>query len=615
MLNSSSQFSNAGDIMGKLSCIDQMLDEVPELQQNDQHDIAESARSARSAEIPHSLPDNVDSTAAAKCSSDETGMSNLKQSCPPGLQPIAVPHAVVPDTWDAAASKVCRQPPSLMDGVHSSMPDDVEQKCILLKQQNQQSAQHNGLQSPGPELDAIASQMDAHSAELLHHVSIAMSQLPAARATTVSAPAIQAMPAQYTSSPVQTHNYVQNPLFVNLAGQSQPATQPEVPASFADLISRIRLTEYRLQEAITSLTDATHRFKQEIPQHSVREPFSQQVNQPHFLKPSHAVPNSSSSSPAQLLHMGYNSDPEGSMIASPLRSLQWTQLNPLCRASSHSVSPDSQMPSRAASRALSPVPAATNSTCASAVPGQSVTRHLVSEDDGQFCAVPLHHETAVRHRQYKTPSPDAHDSHAAPLGWSDVGKAETAQRQSAVDSMVSMSSAWSLEQPLLEDQRILNRSINSMRGSVIPSMQHMQHHGIRNFYAAPFTVGQNEPMDAQGCRTSRPLAASAGHAARRSYHLEEGSGEGGLLPESASFPGWSSAEPGVCLNSRTAARSVGAFNFDCAADATPTTWLQERNSQRVSYYEGTIFTLRQAGIHVEPHWFGPVTCEPSILWY
>ena len=28
----------------------------------------------------------------------------------------------------------------------------------------------------------------------------------------------------------------------------------------------------------------------------------------------------------------------------------------------------------------------------------------------------------------------------------------------------------------------------------------------------------------------------------------------------------------------------------------------------MSYYEPTIFTLRQAGIHVEPHWFGPVKC-------
>lgn len=41
------------------------------------------------------------------------------------------------------------------------------------------------------------------------------------------------------------------------------------------------------------------------------------------------------------------------------------------------------------------------------------------------------------------------------------------------------------------------------------------------------------------------------------------------------------------------------------------TWLEEHNAQRVSHYEPTIFTLRQAGIHVEPHWFGPVKCAPT----
>jgi hypothetical protein len=39
-------------------------------------------------------------------------------------------------------------------------------------------------------------------------------------------------------------------------------------------------------------------------------------------------------------------------------------------------------------------------------------------------------------------------------------------------------------------------------------------------------------------------------------------------------------------------------------------WLEEKKAQRVSYHEATIFALRQAGIHVEPHWFGPVKCAP-----
>jgi hypothetical protein len=39
-----------------------------------------------------------------------------------------------------------------------------------------------------------------------------------------------------------------------------------------------------------------------------------------------------------------------------------------------------------------------------------------------------------------------------------------------------------------------------------------------------------------------------------------------------------------------------------------TKWLDEHNTQRVSYFEPTIFTLRQAGISVEPHWFGPIKC-------
>lgn len=609
MLNSALQFSDAGDIMGKLSSIDQMLDEVPGLEQNDQHDILESAHSP---EIPPSLSGHVEPNAAAQGISD-TSISNLKHLCPQGSQPSPVRCAVVPDTWDAEASIEGRQPLSLTDGVHSAVAADVEQKCILPNKQPQQDARHDQLQSPSPELDAIASQMDAHSAELLHHVSIAMSQLPGARAASVSAPAGQAIPAQSTSLPVKTHSYVQNPLFVNSAAQSQPETETRsgLPASFADLISRIRVTEYRLQEAITSLTEATHRFKQEMPQHSVREPCSQQASPPLFLKAPHVAPNSASSSPAQLLHMGHSSDRRpGSKIASPLCSLQWTQLNPLCHASSLSVSPDSQMTSGSASRALSPVPVAANSSRSFTVPRQNLTPGLVSEDDGQFCAVSMHHETAERQDQFKTPSPGVLDGHAVPVHWSDVAKADTAQRHSAVDSMVSMSSTWSLEQPLLDDQQILNRSINSVRGSMAPRMQH---HGIRTLYAASLKAGQTEPMHAQGCHTSRPPAATTGHAAIRSHQFDEDSGAGVPLTASTSLPGWYNAETGVHLNSGTAGRSVDEVNCNSAADATP--WLQERNSQRVSYYEGTIFTLRQAGIHVEPHWFGPVTYESSHLFY
>lgn len=40
-------------------------------------------------------------------------------------------------------------------------------------------------------------------------------------------------------------------------------------------------------------------------------------------------------------------------------------------------------------------------------------------------------------------------------------------------------------------------------------------------------------------------------------------------------------------------------------------WLEEKKAQRVSYHEATIFALRQAGIHVEPHWFGPVEYASS----
>lgn len=52
----------------------------------------------------------------------------------------------------------------------------------------------------------------------------------------------------------------------------------------------------------------------------------------------------------------------------------------------------------------------------------------------------------------------------------------------------------------------------------------------------------------------------------------------------------------------------GASNDRPYYPAEEPLWLDEKKAQRVSYHEATIFALRQAGIHVEPHWFGPVKC-------
>jgi hypothetical protein len=154
--------------------------------------------------------------------------------------------------------------------------------------------------------------------------------------------------------------------------------------------------------------------------------------------------------------------------------------------------------------------------------------------------------------------------------------------ESSAASVTSVqSSTWSVEQPvasggagLLTDPALAYR----------PSELSPQPPRIRDKYGIP-------PQPAVSPqRESRLSSRAAAAGARASAQLARGS-------EAAPDP----------RQSAVAARCSVAF---ARAPAEPKSWLQEHNEKRVSYYEPTIFALQQAGIHVEPHWFGPVQCAP-----
>lgn len=329
---------------------------------------------------------------------------------------------------------------------------------------------------------------------------------------------------------------------------------PEVPASFSDLISRIRLTEFRLQEAITSLDDATHRFKQEIPKSVVDKAQDARCDQQLCVMPSHQNLSAPEFSPEQPLRKGFMPEDEDTNVASPLRSLEWTQLNPLYPASSHSASPEPQT-SRPNSRSISPVPTASRSTgLHRVVPGPQRGLGSVLDGDENLQAVQMQHGS-VEQIDGGSPSRGGHGDPSRILYWPDMCKADmVAQRQSAIDSVVSVSSAWSLEQSSKDERHLLNHPIMvaavNNGGDVAPNVRH---DGIRTLYSASQKVGDSEGghsrnvNPAQGHNSARPMAASAGHAHLGSHHRQEDSGDEWPLLASASLPGWNTAEPGVHL--------------------------------------------------------------------
>lgn len=420
---------------------------------------------------------------------------------------------------------------------------------VLLSKPTQESESH----SHGPQLHAIASQMDAHSAELLRHVSVAMSKLPAAPG---AVPGVQGshaqqryravdagssgLPSHRNSSLVQSHGYIHNPLFVNTASKHQPDRMQEVPTSFSDLISRIRLTEGRLQEAITSLTDATHRFQEEIPHNTVIDPMHKVLCQPDAVQPSHAAHVST------LTPLNQKNDRSESairQIASPLRSLEWTQLNPLYPASSCSISPESQLTSHPVSRTPSPLPLAANTVEFSTPQHKDSFVSAASERGGQ---VRVSQQSIVEHlKRSKKVLPLGHggNSGATMSGPVIQPPIDVAPRQSADESMVSMSSTWSLEHPVQDDRNVLDQPANARR---VKMADNVHRHGIRVLYSGSSSDNRNdEKMIDQGRCRARPVAASVGHIGIHSLKGVDVDECFDHLPESTSLPGWTTANPGM----------------------------------------------------------------------
>ena len=234
-------------------------------------------------------------------------------------------------------------------------------------------------QSPEPAQDMLTSQMEQQSVQLMHQVAMAVARMPdqsgrqlegaewagpesvpaigapqvglpsneAARTprTVVSGPSFGGQGTQPVSS-----GCIVNPLF---KGQQ---VEPSEPA-FGGLVTRIRATEVRLQEAILSLTEATQRFKQELP---TPVPFSQSsfagacmrsdksilssrpATQPHPC----SVCQTTQPSRGQISWNGGLTSPDAvEDVCAPLCRLGWTPLNPLYPVSSRSVSPASHAPS------------------------------------------------------------------------------------------------------------------------------------------------------------------------------------------------------------------------------------------------------------------------------
>lgn len=247
-------------------------------------------------------------------------------------------------------------------------------------------------QSPEPALDVLTSQMEQQSVQLMHHVAMAVTNIPeqsgqqlevagwagaedvtAMGASQVGMPSIECIGSTIgnpgMARPVHGHQSTQpaSPgCIINSLFSRQQVEQPE--PTFGSLVTRIRATEMRLQEAILSLTEATQHFKQELPTPvpfspgilpGARAPSDRSISpsrpatQPH----SWAVCRTPQSTRARFSWTGHVACEEAvDDVCAPLGSLGWTPLNPLYPASSRSVSPDSYAPSM--NRSQSPEKAA-----------------------------------------------------------------------------------------------------------------------------------------------------------------------------------------------------------------------------------------------------------------
>lgn len=163
---------------------------------------------------------------------------------------------------------------------------------------------------------------------------------------------------------------------------------------------------------------------------------------------------------------------------------------------------------------------------------------------------------------------------------------------SLASGRVSQSSVWSLEQPsgiMLADPTQAVRVSESE-----PQAR------IRDKYGVPQQQQQQQPRGSQAPphpSAGQPLASTATLTAARGSQV---------ATRASAMPAGEAVERGRSSAVVRGARAQGGARMG-------TSWLDEHNAKRVSYYEQTIFALQQAGIHCEPHWFAPVECAPRCL--
>ena len=443
----------------------------------------------------------------------------------------------------------------------------------------------------------------------------------------------------------------------SVPGSVAAGSSAAAPSDYAALISRIKVTEGRLQEAITSLTDATRSFRAGVaPARSpalhaganagdadasrTREPTAQDVQ--------HDQRQGASAAPA----------PPNARVGRESGTFA-TRLNPSYPASSRSTSPTAPVTTSAAAhshvhnavhnerglqQATFAVPqlAQHDSTSAPSVRGTSLhaeaARLLVEKiqrvstgsvtgmppvTPAPSLALPGSPLSAQQQRelaqqlasllagstsgsaivaQAPQPAQAARPQQGLALllaGTDERTGTKSAASTSCAGSVASQSSIWTLDPQRGAPGRSASASPQEPpRHSAALPQPH-----LRDVYAAPAVRGR--PARHHSMAPPRPAGTHAlaqARAMNRSMPAQVQRGSAASLAQG--------------VQPHAAQPSVQQLEVEGAGQvAAERTWLQDHNEKRVSYYEPTIFMLQQAGIHVEPHWFSTVQCaSASVVW-
>jgi hypothetical protein len=239
-------------------------------------------------------------------------------------------------------------------------------------------------ESPSPRLRLSAERlsnlskcMEARSAELTQHIALAMAQLPYLH------PQSPSPDLKGSATPARVSSELPMPVVctqvANRAStEPQPATaeaeaclQPRaagpyvemLPENYNELVCKIRTTEARLQDAISSLTSAMRNFRL-----ARMSPTPSSHARSLDPSPSHRC----ACSPE--LSLSSEAPPLMAEAIDELQEVSWTRLNPLYPASSQSVSPTSHSlsPTRRASTTISMRPVACPTSALSSPTGPTI---------------------------------------------------------------------------------------------------------------------------------------------------------------------------------------------------------------------------------------------------